>query len=69
MHVFSIFIPFKGSQSLAKMTSKVTAESYLHGGVNDSAVPILATFEAIILANTTQYARRVKPVNQVTRWV
>jgi hypothetical protein len=27
MYVFSIDIPFKGSQSLAKMTSKVTAES------------------------------------------
>jgi hypothetical protein len=40
MYVFSIDIPFKGtgSQSLAKMTSKVTAESYLHSGVNDSAV-------------------------------
>jgi hypothetical protein len=37
MYVFSIDIPFKGSQSLAKMTSKVTAESYLHNRVNESA--------------------------------
>jgi hypothetical protein len=29
MYVFSIDIPCKGSQSLAKMTSKVTAVSYL----------------------------------------
>jgi hypothetical protein len=37
MYVFSIDIPFKGSQSLAKIMSKVTAVSYLHSGVNDSA--------------------------------
>jgi hypothetical protein len=40
MYVFSIDIPFKGSQSLAKMMSKVTAVSYLHSGVNDSAVHV-----------------------------
>jgi hypothetical protein len=38
MYVFTIDIPFKDSQSLAKMMSKVTAVSYLHSGVNDSAV-------------------------------
>jgi hypothetical protein len=38
MYVFSIDIPFKGSQSLAKMMSKVTAVSYLHSGVDVSAV-------------------------------
>jgi hypothetical protein len=37
---FSIDISFKGSQSLAKMMSKVTAVSYLHSGVNDSAVHV-----------------------------
>jgi hypothetical protein len=37
MYVFSIGILFKGSQSLEKITSKVTAVSYLHSGVNDSA--------------------------------
>jgi hypothetical protein len=42
MYVFSIDIPFKGSQSLAKMTSKVTAVSHLHSGVNDSAVHVTA---------------------------
>jgi hypothetical protein len=36
MYVFSIKIPFKGIQSLAKM-SKVTAVSYLNSGINDSA--------------------------------
>jgi hypothetical protein len=30
MYVFSIDIPFKGSQSLAKIMLKVTAVSYLH---------------------------------------
>jgi hypothetical protein len=30
MYDFSIDIPFKGSQSLAKMMSKVKAVSYLH---------------------------------------
>jgi hypothetical protein len=42
MYVFLIDILFKGSQSLAKMTSKVTAESYLHSEVNDSAVQVTA---------------------------
>jgi hypothetical protein len=41
-YVFLIDIPFKGSQSLAKLTSKVTAESYLHSGVNDSAMHVTA---------------------------
>jgi hypothetical protein len=42
MHVFLIDIPFKGSQILATMMSKVTAVSYLHSGVNDSAVHVTA---------------------------
>jgi hypothetical protein len=42
MYVFSIDIPFKGSQSLAKITSKVTAVSYLHSGVLYSAVACTA---------------------------
>jgi hypothetical protein len=42
MYVFSIDIPFKGSQSLAKITSKVTAVSYLHSRVIDSAVHVTA---------------------------
>jgi hypothetical protein len=40
MYVFSMDIPFKGNQSLAKRTSKVTAVSYLHSGVNDTAVHV-----------------------------
>jgi hypothetical protein len=47
MYVFSIDIPFKGSQSLAKISSKVTAVSYLHSGVNDSAVHGLVFAEKI----------------------
>jgi hypothetical protein len=42
MYVFLLDIPFKCSQSLAKMMSKVTAESYLHSGVNDSTVESMA---------------------------
>jgi hypothetical protein len=42
MYVFLIDIPFKDSQSLAKMTSKVTVVPYLHSGVNDSAVHVIA---------------------------
>jgi hypothetical protein len=42
MYLFSIDIPFKGSQSLVKMMSKVIAVSYLHSGVNDSAVHVTA---------------------------
>jgi hypothetical protein len=42
VYVFSINIPLKGSQSLAKIMSKVTAVSYLHSGVNDSAVQVTA---------------------------
>jgi hypothetical protein len=42
MYVFSIDIPFKGSQSLSNIRSKVTAVSYLHSGVNDTAVPCAA---------------------------
>jgi hypothetical protein len=42
MYVFLVDIPFKGSQSLVKMMPKVTAVSYLHSGVNNSAVPITA---------------------------
>jgi hypothetical protein len=49
MYVFSIDIPCKGSQSLAKMTSKVTAESYLHSGVNDSAVTKLGEYKVDLL--------------------
>jgi hypothetical protein len=37
-----VYIPFKGSQSLANMMSKVTAVLYLHSCVNDSAVHITA---------------------------
>jgi hypothetical protein len=42
MYVFSIDIPFKVSQSRVKMMPKVTAVSYLHSSVNDSAVHITA---------------------------
>jgi hypothetical protein len=40
MCVFSIDISFKGSQSHSNMRSKVTAVSYLHRGVIDTAVQI-----------------------------
>jgi hypothetical protein len=42
MYVFLIDIPFKGSQSHSNMRSKVTAVSYLHSGVNSTAVPCVA---------------------------
>jgi hypothetical protein len=38
MYVFWIDIPFKDSQSLSNMKSKVTAVSYLHSGVIDTRV-------------------------------
>jgi hypothetical protein len=40
IYVFSIDIPFKGSHSHSNMRSKVTAVSYLHSGVNDTAVHV-----------------------------
>jgi hypothetical protein len=49
MYVFSIDIPFKGSQSLAELTSKVTAVSYLHSGVNDSAVTKISDYKVDFL--------------------
>jgi hypothetical protein len=48
MYVFSIDIPFKGSQSLSNMRSKVTAVSYLLSGVNDTAVPCAAKSDFLI---------------------
>jgi hypothetical protein len=48
MNVFSIDIPFKGSQSHSNLRSKVTAVSYLHSGVNDSAVPCAAKSDFLI---------------------
>jgi hypothetical protein len=42
MYVFSIDIPFNGSQSPSYMRSKVTVVSYLHSCVNDSAVHVTA---------------------------
>jgi hypothetical protein len=54
MYVFSIDIPFKGSQSLAKITSKVTAVSYLNSGVNDSAVHVTAESMTCIAAQRSQ---------------
>jgi hypothetical protein len=38
MYVFSTDIPFKGSQSLAKIMLKVTAVSYLHSA--ESMTPL-----------------------------
>jgi hypothetical protein len=38
--MFSIDIPIKGSQSHSNVRSKVTVVSYLHSGVNDTAVHI-----------------------------
>jgi hypothetical protein len=54
MYVFSIDITFKDSRSLAKMTSKVTAVSYLHSGVNDSAVHGLVFVEKIDFVITAE---------------
>jgi hypothetical protein len=42
MHVFSIDIPFKGSQSLSNMRNKVTAVSYFHSDVMDADVNVTA---------------------------
>jgi hypothetical protein len=41
-YVFSIDIPFKGSQNHSNMRSNVTVVSYFHSGVNDSAVHVTA---------------------------
>jgi hypothetical protein len=49
MYVFSIDIPFKGNQSLANRTSKVTAVSYLHSGVIDTAVTKLGEYKVDLL--------------------
>jgi hypothetical protein len=37
---FFIYISFKGSQSLSNMRSKITAMSYLHSSVFDTAVQV-----------------------------
>jgi hypothetical protein len=58
MYVFSIDIPFKGSQSLEKMMPKVIAVSYLHSGVNNSAVPITAV--AMTPLCTSQQSQRLR---------
>jgi hypothetical protein len=42
MYVFSIDIPFKGSQSLSNMKFKVTSVSYLHSGVIDTIEYVIA---------------------------
>jgi hypothetical protein len=42
MYVFSIDIPFKGSQSLSNKRSKVTAVSYLQSSVIDTTVQVTA---------------------------
>jgi hypothetical protein len=42
VYVFSIDIPFKGSQSLWNMRSMVKAVSYLHSGVIYTAVHVTA---------------------------
>jgi hypothetical protein len=54
MYVFSLDIPFKGSQSHSNTRSKVTAVSYLHKGVIDTAVqPTLSIYSA----NTKPYSK------------
>jgi hypothetical protein len=58
MYVFSIDIPFKGSQSLAKMMSKVTAVSYLHSGVTDSAVHVtVVSMTSLCMSQRCQWLR------------
>jgi hypothetical protein len=51
MYVFSIDIPFKGSQSLSNMRFKVTAVSFLHSGVID-------TESDFLLNRVSNYSRR-----------
>jgi hypothetical protein len=58
MNVFSIDIPFKGSQSHLNMRPKVTAVSHLHSGVNDSAVPCAAESDFLIKKQCLNYSRR-----------
>jgi hypothetical protein len=48
MYVFSIDIPFKGNQSLSNARSKVTAVSYFHSGVTDTAVRCAAESDFLI---------------------
>jgi hypothetical protein len=57
MYVFLIDIPFKGSQSLLNMRSKVTAVSYLHSGVIDTAVPCAAKSDFLIKNSVSNYSR------------
>jgi hypothetical protein len=56
---FLIDIPFKGSQSLSNMRSKVTAVSYLHSGVIDTAVPWTAKSDFLIKKiSVSNYSRK-----------
>jgi hypothetical protein len=48
---FSINIPFKGSQNLVKMVSKVTTVSYLHSEVIDSAVTKIGNYKVDFLGD------------------
>jgi hypothetical protein len=58
MHVFSIDIPFKGSQSHSNMRSKVTAVSYLHSGVIETAVHVTAvSMTPLCLSQRGQWLR------------
>jgi hypothetical protein len=43
MYVFSIDIPFKGSQSLSNMRYNVTVVSYFYSGIIDTAVSVHVT--------------------------
>jgi hypothetical protein len=64
MYVFSIDIPFKGSQNLSNRRSKVTEVSYLHSGVNDRCAcqsgvndTIVQLNLSIIFANSKPYSK------------
>jgi hypothetical protein len=46
--VFDIDIIFKGSQSLSNMRFKVTAVSYLHSGVIDTAEHVTAVSDFLV---------------------
>jgi hypothetical protein len=60
MYVFSVDIPFKGSQSHSNMRSKVTAVSRLHSGVNDSAVHVTALSMTPLGNQTCRFSRQIR---------
>jgi hypothetical protein len=76
MYVFSIDIPFKGSQSLSNMRSKVTSVSYLRchwhccacdSDVNDTAVPCI--FEKSWLHSSGSMTPLCNQLCRLSSWI